>query len=113
MLVATRELPNKGYARHFQYLRNAAFPLAPVAEQRRLMQEVDDRSSISESTELQVRAGVVRCARLRQSILKWAFEGRLVDQDAADEPEAVLLERIRAERAWCFPRRYGQAWTQA
>ena len=37
-------------------------------------------------------------ARLRQSILKWAFEGRLVDQDPNDEPASVLLERIRAER---------------
>jgi type I restriction enzyme S subunit len=40
-----------------------------------------------------------RCARLRQSILKWAFEGRLVDQDPTDEPACALLERIRAERA--------------
>jgi type I restriction enzyme, S subunit len=40
-----------------------------------------------------------RCSRLRQSILKWAFEGRLVDQDPTDEPASVLLDRIRAERA--------------
>jgi hypothetical protein len=40
-----------------------------------------------------------RCDRFRQSILKWAFEGRLADQDPTDEPASVLLERIRAERA--------------
>jgi type I restriction enzyme S subunit len=39
-----------------------------------------------------------RCARLRQSILKWAFEGKLGDQDPNDEPASVLLERIKAER---------------
>jgi type I restriction enzyme S subunit len=39
-----------------------------------------------------------RLARLRQSILKWAFEARLADQDPNDEPAAVLLARIKAER---------------
>ena len=42
---------------------------------------------------------IERCQRLRQSILKWAFEGKLVDQDPNDEPAAVLLGRIQAERA--------------
>ena len=40
-----------------------------------------------------------RSRRFRQSILKWAFEGKLVDQDPNDEAASVLLERIRSERA--------------
>ena len=36
---------------------------------------------------------------LRQSILKKAFEGNLVEQDPKDEPVVKLLERIKAEKA--------------
>ncbi len=41
----------------------------------------------------------IRAARLRQSILKRVFEGKLVPQDPHDEPSSVLLERIRSQRA--------------
>ena len=44
-------------------------------------------------------SGLARSAALRRSVLKAAFEGRLVPQDPTDEPASVLLERIRAERA--------------
>lgn len=40
---------------------------------------------------------VVYSTRLRQSILKRAFEGKLVPQDPADEPAEELLARIRGE----------------
>jgi type I restriction enzyme S subunit len=50
-----------------------------------------------------------RISRLRQSILKWAFEGRLVDQDPTDEPAAALLERIQAEREATAPEKRTKA----
>lgn len=41
---------------------------------------------------------LARAARLRQAILKAAFAGKLVPQDPAEEPAAVLLARINAQR---------------
>lgn len=73
-------------------------PVPPANEQRRLVTELEHRLSAIEEMEASVEANLKRAARLRQAILKRAFEGKLVPQDLTDEPASVLLERIRAER---------------
>lgn len=73
-------------------------PLPPVAEQHRIVAEIDRQFSFIEAAERAVDAGLARSAALRRSVLKAAFEGRLVPQDPSDEPASFLLDRIRAER---------------
>lgn len=74
-------------------------PLPPLAEQERILLQVGRCADGMERWDAALRLLERRFARLRQSILKWAFEGRLVEQDPNDEPASALLERIRAERA--------------
>jgi type I restriction enzyme S subunit len=74
-------------------------PLPPLSEQLRVAAHVDERLTLARHEEAVVQAVRTRGSRLRQATLKWAFEGKLVEQDPSDEPAGALLERIRAERA--------------
>lgn len=80
-------------------LSTCVIPLPPAHEQCRIQSEIERLFSVGDVSMVLSAKSETRCARLRQSILKWAFEGRLVDQDPNDEPAELLLERIRAERA--------------
>ena len=79
-------------------LREFCIPLPPLAEQFRIAAEVGRRLSVTQQAEATVEANLTRAERLRQSILKQAFSGKLVPQDPNDEPASALLERIRVER---------------
>jgi len=64
------------------------FPLPPLAEQHRIVAEVDRRLSVLDALDASIDANLARCARLRQAVLKRAFEGRLVPAEDATEVEA-------------------------
>ena len=74
-------------------------PLPPLAEQQRIVAELERRLSVIQQADAVVETNLARAERLRQSFLKQAFSGKLVPQDPNDEPAFALLERIRAERA--------------
>jgi type I restriction enzyme S subunit len=80
-------------------LKSLPVALPPIAVQARIVGEVDRQTSFVEACERAIDRGLVGGAGLRRSILKAAFEGRLVPQDPTDEPASVLLDRIRAQHA--------------
>ena len=73
--------------------------LPTLGEQKQIIEEIERCLSVADKIEDTINQSLKQAERLRQSILKRAFEGQLVPQDPSDEPAEKLLERIRAEKA--------------
>ncbi len=81
------------------YLKNTIINIpSTIAEQQQIVKEIEKRLKVADRIETVIRQNLDKAEQLKQSILKKAFEGRLVPQDPNDEPASVLLEKIKAER---------------
>ena len=63
-------------------------------EQQEIVNQIEKHFSIIDKLETVVQQSIKESKRLRQSILKQAFDGKLVEQDPNDENASVLLEKI-------------------
>lgn len=79
-------------------LMELCLPVPPTLERQQLVDEVSQAISKSEKASELVFDQARLSGALRQGVLKSAFVGSLVTQDAADEPASILLARIAAER---------------
>jgi len=79
-------------------IKNIDVLLPPKEEQEEILQEIESRLSVCDKIEESVKSGLKKIEYLRQSILKKAFEGKLVSQDPNDPPVKELLEQIKIEK---------------
>ncbi len=82
-----------------QVIEDFLIPLPSTAEQQQIVSEIERRFSVADAVEQTIDQALAQSTRLRQSILKRAFAGKLVPQDPTDEPASILLERIKSQRA--------------
>lgn len=66
-------------------IKQMPIPLPPLPEQQQIVAEVDRRLSVADEIETQINTNLKRANRLRQAILKRAFEGKLVQNGDAHE----------------------------
>jgi type I restriction enzyme, S subunit len=82
-----------------QDVRGFVVPIPCREEQEQIVEITSEYLTQADAADNLVKQALLRAARLRQSILKRAFAGKLVAQDPADEPAAVLLARIQQFQA--------------
>jgi type I restriction enzyme S subunit len=81
-------------------------PLLTKAEQTQIILEIESRLSVCDKVEQTINESILKAEVLRQSILKKAFEGKLLSKleielckkDADYEPASELLKKIKAEK---------------
>lgn len=87
-------------------LKDIAIPIPTVQEQAQIVKEIESRLSVCDAVEQQIKDSLSQAEALRQSILKKAFEGKLLteeeikacQQESDYEPVSLLLEKIKAEK---------------
>lgn len=79
-------------------LMSAPIRICSPVEQEKVVKEIESRLSVCDKIEETIESSLQQAEALRLSIIKKAFEGKLVPQDSNDEPAEKLLERIKALR---------------
>ena len=78
------KIEDKGYARHFQLLEKILFPLPPLPTQHLIVAKIEELfSELDKGTE-NLRLAQQQLKTYRQAVLKWAFEGRLTNENVRE-----------------------------
>nr|WP_276593334.1 restriction endonuclease subunit S [Streptococcus sp. SM5] len=87
-------------------LKETLLPLPSLAEQKRIVAQIERALKkveiYAESYNQLQKLDKIFPDKLKKSILQYAMQGKLVEQDPNDESVEVLLEKIRAEKQKLF-----------
>lgn len=78
--------------------KSIKLPLCSTKEQHQIVNEIESRFTEADGMEKAIEESLQKAEYLQQSILKKAFEGKLVIQNPEDEPVNELLKRVEEEK---------------
>ncbi|WP_214772205.1 restriction endonuclease subunit S [Exiguobacterium sp. s39] len=79
-LLKTINLPNKGYSRHFKYLRDSVLPVPPLEEQKRIVGKVENFLKKIDEAKLLIEKTEESSKLRRSAIFNRAFSGDLTSE---------------------------------
>lgn len=86
----------------FEIFKSMLVPLPPLAEQKRIIEKLEEILPLVEeygkNEEILSEMNQKLPKQIRQSILQYAVQGKLVEQNPQDEPASELLKQIKAEK---------------
>lgn len=103
------KLPDKGYSRHFKFLKETSFPLPPLAEQKRIVAKLDALNAKFAPARTELARIETLVSRYKQAVLTKAFSGELTsgfDRTTSVAPpdvdaEVTPLWSIPETWSWC------------
>ncbi len=81
------------------YLKEVQVPISTIEEKKQTIQIIEEKMPLIQNTTQIVNSTLQTLQTMKMSVLKQAFEGKLVPQDPNDEPAEKLLERIKKEKS--------------
>lgn len=94
---------DRGYSRHFQFIKDSLVPIPPLAEQERIVEAIEialakiDKLKTDEDKLYDIQKAFPN--KLRASLLQSAIQGQLTEQLPEDGDARDLLKEIEAEKA--------------